>query len=111
MNFGEKLKRLRKKTGKSQMQVVKELAEMVPSELRLSQTTLSVLENRETAPREEILDILSRYYNVPITYFFESDERNRVHDALKYLNDLQKRDFSERVGAFSHTDPNDLLDT
>jgi transcriptional regulator with XRE-family HTH domain len=74
--FGEKLKGLRIKSGKSQGEVVREMTVMFREQIRMSQSTLSALEQRETAPREDVLDILCKYYDVPIAYFFDRSDSN-----------------------------------
>lgn len=62
-HFGERLRRLR--AGRPQ----KEIA----ADLGLPQTTLSNLENRQTAPRGEVVDRLAKYFRVPAAYFYGSD--------------------------------------
>lgn len=89
--FGERLKSLRRQTGKSQVEVATELAEMFP-DIRMSQTTLSALEQRATAPRGEVLECLARYYNVPLKYFFEEEnsaDESRLAAARAYLEKLR----------------------
>lgn len=90
-NFGEKLRLLRKNSGKSQAEVAQEIAEQFSEEARISQKTLSVLEQRETTPRGAVLDILAKYYNVPLTYFFETIDRAKVDLAKEYLKNLTER--------------------
>ena len=51
-SFGQKLRALRKKTGKSQTEVVWEIKQMFPNSIQISQASLSVLEQRATEPRE-----------------------------------------------------------
>lgn len=91
MTFGEKLKFLRKKMDKSQTQVVGEIESMFPDKIRISQTALSALEQRDTAPREDVLDVLCKYYGVPITYFFENAELddNRASEVKRYIEALR----------------------
>lgn len=90
-NFGERLRSLRKNLGKSQAEAAQEIAEQFSENVRISQKTLSVLEQRETSPRGEVLEILARYYKVPIAYFFETSERSELDAAKQYLKSLVKR--------------------
>jgi transcriptional regulator with XRE-family HTH domain len=106
MGFGEKLKGLRLALGKSQAEVAREIAEMF-EEIRISQTSLSALEQRDTAPRQEVLEVLAQYYSVPITYFFDSTPPDRINRALEYLEALKRKSFPS--GMFAHsTDPRNI---
>jgi transcriptional regulator with XRE-family HTH domain len=92
-NFGEKLRTLRKNLHKSQIEVVEEIERLFPDKIRISQTTLSALEQRASAPRQDVLEVLAQYYEVPITHFFESEtERGeKVDRAKQYLETLKNR--------------------
>ena len=92
-NFGEKLRLLRKNLGKSQAEVAQEIGEQFPEEIRISQKTLSALEQRDSAPREETLEIIAAYYKVPVTYFFEAEsDREGTARAKAYLEKLKSLD-------------------
>ncbi len=97
MNFGEKLRGLRKDLGKSQ--------EQAANDIGISQTYLSTLEQRAAAPRQEILELLARYYDVPITFFFDVNvapsARERIDAAKEYLRFLQNH--TPRSPAFAHS--------
>ncbi len=68
MTFGQKLRALRATTCKSQTEVVQEVAKQFP-DLAISQSTLSGLEQREAAPRnEDVVRALAEYYGVPAAY-------------------------------------------
>ncbi len=112
MSFGERLRELRIAVGKSQDEVANEIADLFPGQIRISQTSLSALEQRETAPRQHVLDILAQYYDVPITYFFESRmdaEEEDVRRAMDYLQNLkqslQKREFTGDMLYAHSTEP------
>ena len=97
MSFGLKLRELREQTGKSQTQVAQEIAEQFSDrDISVSQATLSAWERRSVAPRQQVLEVLAEYYNVPITYFFEPemvDDRERLERAKKYLEGLRSANF------------------
>lgn len=107
-SFGERLKRLRDKTGKTQAEVAAEISARFPDN-QISQTGLSALENRDTAPRETVLRILSNYYHVSPTYFLEDQQkieqerRSRRQRALEYINEISHGNtaHSSRVSAHS----------
>lgn len=89
MTFGGRLKHLRKETGKSQAQVAREIAIFYP-DATISQTYLSTLELRNTAPREEILNVLADYYKVGATYFLGGAEAIERHYERSYwVNTLE----------------------
>jgi transcriptional regulator with XRE-family HTH domain len=100
-DFGTKLRELRIRARKSQTEVANEISASFPNRVRMSQTTLSALEQREDAPREEILIILAEYYDIPITYFlnerhFTSDQnRGGIELAKIYIQSLPNRTFLE----------------
>lgn len=95
--FGEILKELRKKTGKSQTEVAEEIAQMFPGEMRISQTTLSLLEQRSDPPRKDIIEMLAQYYEVPIGYFTNPDMTTPkgVEIAKNYLEELRNMNFQD----------------
>jgi transcriptional regulator with XRE-family HTH domain len=93
--FGYKLKQLRKDFGKSQTEVANEIAKHFPNKIRISQTTLSVLEQKADLPRVEILDVLSRYFGVPIAYFYPTiGQEERIEQAQLYLESLRYKDYN-----------------
>lgn len=55
----------------------------------MSQSTISAFEQRKNAPREDILEILASYFQVPITYFFEREDRSDINKAKSYLQSLR----------------------
>ena len=63
-NFGQRLRNLR--GSRSQREVA--------GDLDMPATTLSTLENQETAPRGEVLQRLAEYFKVPVNYFFRTPE-------------------------------------
>jgi transcriptional regulator with XRE-family HTH domain len=84
-SFGERLRELRKRTGLSQAEIA-ELINQQFRDTRMSQTTLSALEQRVSAPRQEVIEMLAEYYNVPITYFFGSSEGRLLQLIDAYRN-------------------------
>lgn len=64
--FGEKIKKLRKKTGKSQKQIANEITSEY--HIGITQQSLGRYENGERKPDIEILESLARYYNVSSDY-------------------------------------------
>jgi|GEM_PF-5818001 len=116
-SFGQKLKLLRKENNKTQQQVAREISFQYPN-FDMSQANISHLENRETAPREEILEILADFFGVPTTYFFQSDDSSyeeKKPQIENYIQSLRKRAISEG-SIMAHTDDNssgddDVIDT
>lgn len=98
-NFGQRLRRLR--GNRSQ----KEIAEA----LKMPPTTLSSLEAQESIPRGEMLQKLSDFFRVPITYFYaESQPSLEVTDvARQYLKQLRE---PAHVANTIATQSNALLD-
>ncbi len=90
MNFGEKLKALRKQRGWTQVETTNRINQQWP-DMRLSQTSLSALEQQETAPRETVLDPLSSFYGVSIMYWFNTivTRPDRKRDVKRYINALR----------------------
>ena len=66
-NFGQRLRNLR--GSRSQKEVA--------TALGMPATTLSTLENQESAPRGEVLQRLAEYFKVPVSYFFRTPEMAR----------------------------------
>jgi transcriptional regulator with XRE-family HTH domain len=98
-NFGHRLRRLR--GNRSQ----KEVAEA----LKMPPTTLSSLEAQESIPRGEMLQKLSDFFRVPVTYFYaESHPSLKPTDAARqYLKQLRE---PTRVADTVATQSNTLLD-
>jgi len=71
--FGQRLRKLRNNTGKSQGTVAREIRELFPN-ARMSPSNLSMLEKRDSVPRGAVLNILCRYYDVPLSYFYNAVE-------------------------------------
>ena len=89
-SFGQKLKDLRARIGKTQVEVSAEIAVMFP-DIRISQTTLSAWEQRDSAPRGEVLEYLAQYFSVPQKYFFEgNEEHSRLALAKAHLERLRQ---------------------
>ena len=90
-NFGDRLKELRVRMGKSQSEAVQDMQVLFQGRARMSQSTLSALEQRETAPREDVLEILSEYYGVPITFFFDEsdDDSQEIINVRSYIEALR----------------------
>lgn len=76
MNFGQRLKILRKQTGLSQGEFAKEVG--------FSQTYISNLENLPNAPRWATLLSIAEYCNVSPEYFY-AGETNTPNPDLEYL--------------------------
>lgn len=74
MSIGIKLMKLRKNMQLSQ--------EFLAFELNVSKTTLRKWEADESKPLIENLQKLSDYFNVQITYWFDSNDENKINDAL-----------------------------
>ena len=105
-SFGSKLQRLRVRQGKSQRDVASELTRSFAG-FKISQANVSHLERRRDAPRQEILNILAKYYGVTVDYFYRATVDSyevRKPKIASYLETLQHRTHSE--GAVLHTDGN-----
>ena len=74
-HFGKRLAALRRRTGKSQLEVAQELKAAYPG-MAISQTNVSYLERRDHAPRSHILEILADYFGVSIEYFLSVTDDN-----------------------------------
>jgi len=96
MSFGELLRRLR--GSRAQREVAEELGMPV--------TTLSTMENQETAPRGLVLKKLADYYGVPLTYFY-SGPTSRMQSsapAREWLLSLKERSV-KNTGIATHAPP------
>ena len=89
--FGEKLKDLRIRAGKSQTEAANEIALQFPNRIRISQTTLSTLEQRTEPPRYEVVQVLAEFFGVPPTYF-DPQNTERIEGARAYLEMLRDTD-------------------
>jgi transcriptional regulator with XRE-family HTH domain len=83
--FGDRLKALRARAGKSQGEVASEINQRYGEHIRLTQTKLSLLEQRETLPRQEILEIFADYFHIPIGYFFSPIRKEQLDAARDYV--------------------------
>lgn len=81
-NFGQRLRHLR---GESSQ---REIADA----LGIPATTLSTLESQESIPRGEVLQKLTDFFRVPITYFYIEDEgpSSPTDAAREYVKRLRK---------------------
>jgi transcriptional regulator with XRE-family HTH domain len=98
--FGEQLKRLR--GNRSQREVAGDLGMPV--------TTLSSLENQDSAPRGPVLKKLAEYYGVSPAYFFEPPfSRAKANDAASaWLLTLRKdSDVKEAIATHASADYTD----
>ena len=73
--FGEKLTKLRKLAGESQVEMAHNLKALFP-EMRITQTSLSVLEHRQDAPREIVVAHLAEYFGVSEEHFINPGYEN-----------------------------------
>jgi transcriptional regulator with XRE-family HTH domain len=87
--FGEQLKALRVQSGKSQSEVVAEMQALFGAEAHISQSTLSALERRSTAPRGAVLERLTQYYNVPVSHFYRDKLPPNQVNVSAYLEALR----------------------
>ena len=92
--FGELLRRLR--AGRSQKDVA--------ADLEMPVTTLSTLENRESAPRGPVLEKLARYYGVSLTYFY-APEIKPTSAAKAWLQTVSQQVITKNTIA-AHAPPN-----
>ena len=115
--FGARLRALRRRKGKTQLEVANELKAAHPH-LPISQANVSHLERRERLPRSDILSILADYFGVNVTYFHDdavdSFEQRRPQIA-SYFQRLKSNSIAEGE-VLLHTDDNrsgdkDTLDT
>lgn len=106
-DFGSKLRSLRRALGETQRQAAQGITASNP-EFEISQTSISHLERRVDAPRQEILNILAEYYGVPVGYFYRdtADQyATRKPHIQEYLSNLQNRRHSADAVVL-HTDGN-----
>lgn len=103
--IGEKIRNLRKKNGKSQMDVVREIETIYGEKIGISQTTLSNLEQGKVQPKDGVLEILADYFGVPVVQFYGStDTTQRGLDlANEYLDKLINIDTSSTKRRFAHS--------
>lgn len=105
-SFGSKLQRLRVRQGKSQRDLADELTRSIAG-FKISQANVSHLERRHDAPRQDILDVLAKYFGVPVDYFYRASNESyeaRKSQVANYFDSLQDRPYSS--GVFLHTDGN-----
>ena len=106
-SFGGRLRLLRRRTGKTQLEVAQELKTQNP-DLAISQANVSHLERRKTVPRPAILEALADYFGVKVDYFLrdedESFESRRPHIA-SYFQRLMEQTVPEGE-LLLHTDDN-----
>ena len=80
--FGEKLKKLRIEHGISQKKMA--------GDIGTNQTRVSAWELREFAPSGDVLNVVARYYNVPMSSFFdEPTDATQGVSVAKYVNGLR----------------------
>lgn len=110
MTFGKKLKHLRKQLGKTQVEVANEITEQNPHD-PMSQARLSYLEGKTTAPRQDIIELFTKYYGVPVSYFFEQldtqawDTRKaKIKDYLNSLGNRKAYDTNSQLGTLETLD-------
>ncbi len=82
-NFGRRLRTLRKKLGKSQLEVAEDL--------KLQQTRISYWERLENAPKEQVVRLLTDYYSVPITFFYDDVDTEPDKTTQDHLESLRTR--------------------
>jgi transcriptional regulator with XRE-family HTH domain len=101
MGFGVKLKHLRGE--RSQRSVA--------AELKMPITTLSTLENQENVPRGEVVAKLAAFYNVPLTYFYESASSGGRSDAASsWLRSIKESsEVAQETVAFHGEDVSPVL--
>lgn len=80
---GEKLKELRLQRNKTQQQLADDLG--------ISDTYIRVIEKGQKIPSLKVLETLSKYFNVPVSYFTD-DEEDRVESSTveNFINKLIK---------------------
>ncbi len=107
MHIGHRLRKARKDSGMSQ--------KAVGESLGITDVTYSRYELNKRTPGFDILEKLSKLYNVDITYFFErevDDKRNELVDKIKvYL--VEKQKLYDEISGFSHyfiNSPNEDID-
>ncbi|MCL4251280.1 MAG: helix-turn-helix domain-containing protein [Anaerolineae bacterium] len=103
-SFGEKLRELRKRSGMSQIEVVEALQELYGEQIRISQATLSALEQRADSPKTDLVELLANFFQVPVGYFDEGrqrDEYNGIELAKAYLKQRRNEPMSGPVHARS----------
>lgn len=99
-NFGQRLRNLR--GSRSQKEVA--------TALGMPATTLSTLENQESAPRGEVLQKLAEHFKVPVSYFFRTpDSEPKVNPAAReWLQRIRSSRFNAKeTVATNATEPVD----
>ena len=91
-NFGERLRRLR--GNRSQREVA--------SEMGKPQTTLSTLENQRAVPRGKVLEELSTFYSVPVSYFLA--ESGPTDKAREWLRSVRETDSKGKETVATHAE-------
>ncbi len=89
-SFGTKLKQLRIETGLSQQ----EACDGMP---KISQTYLSALEHRIFVPRQEILTIVSDFYCVPISYWYDGTFNSKTDSEEALIKLLRDKQFDKAI--------------
>lgn len=88
-NFGERLKALREDAEKLQSDVADDLG--------IQQARLSYLERQEEVPKESTVKILAKYYNVPVSYFYDDELVEPDEEINEYLDELRERPIEEKT--------------
>ncbi len=79
-HFGERLRLLRGRRSQKR----------VAEELQIPPTTLSTLENQENLPRGEMLQKLTNYFGVQVSYFFPAEPTKPSEAARSYLKSIRQ---------------------
>lgn len=82
MEFSEKIKRLRKEKGKTQMEVAKAL--------NITKGAYSNYENNHAAPSKDTLNKLSEYFDVSIDYLLSTEKDSPSTEIVTKLLELTK---------------------
>lgn len=96
--FGQLLQELRKLKSLSQMELADKLG--------MKQSKISYLEKSKDIPKEETLEKITEFFNIPVSYFFEkSDEKvEKAKDYLRRLADqLPEKLVGERASLIAHS--------
>ena len=107
--FGIKLKSLRKKRGKTQMQMVEEINAMFGNDTLL-QSGLSAMENRSDIPHGKWVERFAAYFGIDPAYFVtETSNRQGVEAARQYLENIStRRVATSGADELTHVKPVDL---
>ena len=96
VTFGDRLRDLRKRAGKTQQELAGDLVgRFSEAGLKVSQTTISAWEQRAFAPAEEKLRVLAEYFYVPVTYFVvpRRSRAERMERARQYIEGIRTASF------------------